>query len=306
MGYKGTSGGSGPLGAEASGPDRTIPGTQIVADATGVVSIADRGVGTRIENGTLRVSDRSDALSPAEWHGLPQANRTGGRTHWRTPAAAGHRSRGLGDTAFDAEAIRLACVKRDFTGIVPIDPERVLAGEKPHPQVRMLANEWTAKPFPAIRLDPNTGTVAMRRLSKYGVGPKIQSRIDSAHSENPDVHSVGKVRLVFFDTGPPTATERPDVQKILMTHDRSQAEVVEWYDLRGQIEWFFKELKSTRGFGPYRFRQFAKVEGGLAMRRETGRADRKYLADALQTEGGIRHLRRQLDAATQTEYRTAL
>ena len=42
------------------------------------------------------------------------------------------------------------------------------------------------------------------------------------------------------------------------------------------------------------------------MRRETGRADREYLADALQTEGGIRRLRRQLDAATQTEYRMAL
>ena len=192
------------------------------------------------------------------------------------PLPRGTADVGLGDTAFDAEAIRLACVKRDFTGIVPIDPERVLAGEKPRPQVRMLANEWTAKPFPAIRLDPNTGTVAMRRLSKYRVGPKIQSRIDSAHSENRDVHSVGKVRLVFSTRENPTAAERPDVQKILMPNDRSrsQAEVVEWYDLRGQIEWFFEELKSTRGLAPYRFRQFAKVEGGRERIGETGRTDR--------------------------------
>ncbi len=49
-----------------------------------------------------------------------------------------------------------------------------------------------------------------------------------------------------------------------MTNDRnlSQADVVEWYDLRWQIELFFKELKSTLGFAQYRFRRFDKV-GGL-------------------------------------------
>lgn len=255
----------------------------------------------------------------------------------------------VGDTAFDADTIQVACAKRNYTWIVPINPERVFAGEKPRPKVRLLANELTARQFQAIRLDPNTSTVAMRRLSKYRIGPKIKSRIYYAHSENRDVHSVGKVRLVFSTREKPTADQMPDVQKILMTNDRSlsQAEVVEWYDLRWQIELFFKELKSTLGFAQYRFRRFDKVEGWLemtlvtflylecyrarqltrsslskeekerwrqqrtyglclAMRRETGRADLDYLADALQTKGGIRRLRRQLDAATQTEYRMAL
>ena len=44
----------------------------------------------------------------------------------------------------------------------------------------------------------------------------------------------------------------------------------------------------------------------LAVRRHVERADLEYLADALKTQGGIRRLRRKLDAATQAEYRTAL
>ena len=122
--------------------------------------------------------------------------------------------------------------------------------------------------------------------------------------------------------------------------------MVEWYDLRWQIELFFKELKSTLGFDPYRFRRFDRVEGWLeltlvtflylewhrvcqlkrsrlskaekerwryqrthglciAVRRHAERSDLEYLANALQTPGGIRRLRRQLDEATQSEYRTA-
>ena len=42
----------------------------------------------------------------------------------------------LGDTAFDAEAIQTACKERKFSWIVPINPERVLAGAKPRPKVR--------------------------------------------------------------------------------------------------------------------------------------------------------------------------
>jgi IS4 transposase len=38
------------------------------------------------------------------------------------------------------------------------------------------------------------------------------------------------------------------------------AELVELYDLRWQIELFFKELKSGLGFHQYRCRRFAQVE----------------------------------------------
>jgi hypothetical protein len=255
----------------------------------------------------------------------------------------------LGDTAFDAQVIREACQKRRYCWIVPMNPERVLAGQKPRPKVSSLAKELTAEQFTAIRLYPSKGKyVAMRRLSAYRIGPKVKPRIYYAHSENRDVHSVGNVQLVFSTRENPQSGQKPVVQKILLTNDRSlkAAEVVELYDLRWQIELFFKELKSTLGFDQYRFRRFEQVEGWLeltqvtflylewhrvcqlkrsrlskeekerwryqrthglcmAMRRQTERADLEYLAEALQTKGGIRRLRRQLDDATQAEYRLA-
>jgi len=42
----------------------------------------------------------------------------------------------LGDTAFDAQVIRQACESRDYSWIVPMNPERVLAGAKPRPKVK--------------------------------------------------------------------------------------------------------------------------------------------------------------------------
>jgi hypothetical protein len=73
---------------------------------------------------------------------------------------------------------------------------------------------------------------------------------------------VGKVQLVFSTTTEPTQGHAVDVQKILMTNDEnlSLQDVIELYQLRWQIELFFKELKSTLGLDRYRFREFAKVE----------------------------------------------
>jgi hypothetical protein len=174
----------------------------------------------------------------------------------------------LGDTGFDAQVIRQACEERRYGWIVPMNPERVLAGPKPRPRVNSLVKELTAGQFTAIRLYPNKGNyVAMRRLSAYRVGPKVKPRIYYAHQESRDVHSVGRVQLVFSTREQPTARKKPQVQKILMTNDRSlnAANVVELYDLRWQIELFFKELKSTLGFDQYRFRRFEQVEGWLEM-----------------------------------------
>jgi hypothetical protein len=45
----------------------------------------------------------------------------------------------VGDTAFDAETIRAACDRRGFRWIVPMNPERVLAGPKgKRPKVQTL------------------------------------------------------------------------------------------------------------------------------------------------------------------------
>jgi hypothetical protein len=171
----------------------------------------------------------------------------------------------LGDTAFDAACIREACSKRKYTWVVPLNPERVVAGPKgKRPKVKTLVNGLSADQLVAIRLHAGKGPhVEQRRVSPWRVGSKVKPRTYYVHSRRQAVHSVGEVQLVFSTRTKPTKNQPVEVQKILMTNDLtlSAKQIVEWYGLRWQIELFFKELKSTLGFHQYRFRKFDRVEG---------------------------------------------
>jgi Transposase DDE domain len=171
----------------------------------------------------------------------------------------------LGDTAFDAESIRAACDQRKYTWVVPMNPERVVAGPKgKRPRVRSLVNDLKAGQLVAIRLHAGKGPyVVHRRVSPHRVGSKAKPRTYYVQQRRQAVHSVGEVQLVFSTRTKPTKNQPIDVQKILMTNDlrASAKQLVEWYGLRWQIELFFKELKSTLGFHQYRFRHFERVEG---------------------------------------------
>ena len=121
----------------------------------------------------------------------------------------------------------------------------------------------------------------------------------------------------------------------------SAREVIEWYEIRRQIEVFFKELKSTLGFHQYqnfeaveawvelalatllylewyRARQLARrglserekewwrrqrTHGPCqAMRQASQQAELKYIADRLETPGGIRKLRSLIRNSLAPEY----
>src|SRR6266542_1664300 len=169
----------------------------------------------------------------------------------------------LGDTAFEAAAIRAACAERGWTWVVPLNPERVLAGPKPRPKVLSLVGTLAADRFEAVRLVPGQGPLAApRRAARCRVGPQAKTRTYYVHPERRAVHNLGDVLLVFSTKDQPKAGEPVRVQKVLLTNavTLTAARVVELYDLRWHIELFFKELKGTLGFHRYRFRQFAKVE----------------------------------------------
>lgn len=174
----------------------------------------------------------------------------------------------LGDTAFDAECIRDACAPRQFMWIVPMNPERVLAGPKgKRSKVSSLVSGFSASQFAPVRLTPGQGDfIAQRRIASCRLGPKVKTRTWYVHREKRKVHSVGEVQIVFSTKEKPKRGHKVAVQKILMTNDCtcSAAPIVELYTLRWQIELFFKELKSTLGFHQYRFRDFAKVESWVA------------------------------------------
>jgi len=185
------------------------------------------------------------------------------------PAPAGADVVVLGDTAFDAGCIRAACAARGWTWIVPMNPERVLAGPKGNrPKVRSLVEGLSAEQLAPVRLTPGQGPfVAQRRIARCRLGPKAKPRTYYVHGERRMVHSVGEAQVVFSSNEPPKRGQPVRVAKILLTNDgrRSVAETVELYTLRWQIELFFKELKGTLGFHQYRFRSFAKVESWVAL-----------------------------------------
>lgn len=254
----------------------------------------------------------------------------------------------LGDTAYDAAAVREACQDRGYSWIFPCNSERVLAGPKgKRPKVRSLLKDWSSWSRQTVRLAPGQGKYAVyRRLSPYRIGPKAKPRTYYVHQERRAVRSVGEVQLVFSTTKHKLKHATPDDVKILMTNDLrlSLREVVELYSLRWQIELMFKELKSTLGFHQYKFRQFASVEGwselaltaflylewyraqqllrrglsdqerrwyehqrthGLcqAVRLATQQSELRYLAERLETTGGIAKLKRMLSNSFAPEYR---
>jgi hypothetical protein len=171
----------------------------------------------------------------------------------------------VGDTAFDAEVILAACDRRHFKWVVSMNNDRRLAGKKGiRPKVESLADGWTSEQYVPIKLTPGKGPfVAQRRAAACRVGPKSKSRTFYVKEERCDVNNVGTARVLFSTMQAPETAQPVKVQKMLMSNDleRSIEEIIEIYDLRWQIELFFKEMKSILGMADYRFRSFGEVEG---------------------------------------------
>lgn len=169
----------------------------------------------------------------------------------------------LGDTAYDAKVARQACDQRHFTWIVPMNPERVLAGPPgQRPKIRSLVLAQQPDQFVPVRLHPSEGAfVEQRRLSRHQVESKVKSRTYYVHTETRAVHSVGTVQVVASCLEKPSADKPIPLAKVLITYDMKlkTQEILALYSLRWQIELFFKELKSSLGMHQYRFRQFEKV-----------------------------------------------
>lgn len=183
----------------------------------------------------------------------------------QVPWPASGRKLVVGDTAFDSKDIRRACAAHHLTWLVPVNPERVLAGPTPRRAVTALASAFSATDYQICRLVADQGPlVRQRRPARCRCrSRKPNIRTFYVHQERQTVHSVGEVQLLFSTMQPPQAGQTVVAQKMLMTNDLTltAAQMVELYDLRWQIELYFKELKSTLGYDQYRLRRFAAVEG---------------------------------------------
>jgi hypothetical protein len=175
----------------------------------------------------------------------------------------------VGDTAFDAEPILAACRRRQFQWVVSMNHDRrlVVAEPKPdesRPQVKSLADNCTAEQYVPVRLTPGQGPyVAQRRAAACRVGPKAKTRTYWVHEERCSVHNVGAARVLFSTSQTIVVGQPVKVQKVLLTNDLEHdiEDIIEIYDLRWQIELFFKECKSVLGLADYQFRGFNEVQG---------------------------------------------
>lgn len=173
----------------------------------------------------------------------------------------------LGDTAFDAKIVRQSCQKRHYHWITPVNANRVMAGRRGRrPRVSSRIKSLSQDRFQTIRIHPSSGDYCkQRRLSQHRDGSRKTSRTYYVCSEKCEVHSVGKVMLVFSSTKPIQGKAKRESTKILMTNATHlpARQIVELYGMRWQIELFFKELKSTLGMHQYRLKRFEAVESWL-------------------------------------------
>lgn len=174
----------------------------------------------------------------------------------------------LGDTAFDAEAVLAACRRRRFGWIVAMNGDRVLAGGQPRRKVTALAAEWTATDYVPVRLTPGQGRFeAQRRAAACRVGLTRKGRQFWVHQETLEVYHVGTARVLYSTMKPAEAGRPVEVQKVLLTSElaRPLEDVIALYDLRWQIELFFKECKQTLGLARYRLGDFTCVESWVRL-----------------------------------------
>jgi hypothetical protein len=200
------------------------------------------------------------------------------------------------DSAFDAGVIHRVCRKRGFCEVFPLDPNRVLArtagqdaawlsGEK----VVAWTRQWSRRQFALLELAmDNEDHVFVRRRHADNLRVKKTKRryavaarqatvsklgdclIVASYKENPKVQLLpGQSAEWWAYHKAPVSYRQEDRHKPARWHRKVLActdptatarQAVEWYEVRWQVELFFRELKSRMQFECYVLMKFEAVE----------------------------------------------
>jgi hypothetical protein len=200
------------------------------------------------------------------------------------------------DSAFDAEVIHRVCRRRGFCAVFPIDSNRVLArtpeqdaayisGDK----VVAWARSWSKREFTILDLamDSEDHVFARRRhvdnlrvnktkrryaaAARHATVSKLgDCLIVASYKENPKVQLLAGQSAEWWAYRETLGMRRKEDRhkpsrwhgKVLACTDvtATAEQVIQWYELRWQVELFFRELKSRMQFECYVLMKFEAVE----------------------------------------------
>jgi Transposase DDE domain len=202
----------------------------------------------------------------------------------------------LYDSYFDANDIHRVCRERGFIEVFPIDPNRTLsAGPEvgaagiPGQKVVHWTRTWTRDAFAILELQyANENHVFWRRRHGDNLRLRKTFRRYAAAACQANVSRLGRCVIVASYKENPSVAVGPDqaadwwsvhtAPVRYQRHERQQPQrwqakvlactdakatarqVVEWYEVRWQIELFFRELKSRMQLGGYVLHRFDAVE----------------------------------------------
>lgn len=200
------------------------------------------------------------------------------------------------DSAFDADIIHKECRTRGFREVFPLDPNRNLAeGDQSYSPAKMNSPvvqstlDWDEKEFAKLELEVNNEDfvslrrrhidnlrvkktfrrymVAARRVAVSKLGGCL---VVTSYKENPNIELLEGQSGDWREYRVELAKRRKKdnkkpsrwIGKVLACTDTTATarQVVEWYELRWQIEIFFRELKSRMQLGCYVLMKFEAVE----------------------------------------------
>jgi hypothetical protein len=164
----------------------------------------------------------------------------------------------VADEYFEGRKIKDVCDRLNYAYICPVDSCRCYANEEGKSTGESLHKHGKSIPdedLKTIRLLPGKEeTASYRRYT--GKGRRKARRIYRAASEVANVSGLGKVRIVYSWKSPvydPRIDYTRESFKVLLTNDTTltMRQIIEYYELRWQIEVFFREIKSQIGLCDY-------------------------------------------------------
>jgi hypothetical protein len=169
----------------------------------------------------------------------------------------------LADEFFEGRRLDEACRKRGFIYVVPVDSRRCFAdsdGKRLSTTLYEYGAKLNRKKLKRIILKPHAERTALLRRR---TGSDDNKRVYCATSEIQNVSGLGDVTVVYsWKIHGKARRLKRKWFKVLISNamDVDVAMLVEYYELRWQIEIFFRELKSFMGLTDFTGQDFSAYE----------------------------------------------